>query len=241
MKVLPGRIAGAVALPATMVFFSVLATAHVTLRPTQPLHPGAFATVSLVVPNERHVDTTRITLEVPEPFLKAGGRLSRVQFPPGWQVNLEKEDKPGEVYRQEQEERAQREARREGGAKSQTEEERREQKALDELRKKWIKKATFEGATIPPDGFMTFSLSFELPLQPGKYQFSATQTFADGKELSWSEVAERAEHPTPSIVVERSSRFPSAALLLACAALLLSLLQFVRGRVHQNKFARMGK
>src|SRR5437763_920233 len=79
--------------------------AHVTLRPNQSLRPGGYATVSLVVPNERHVDTTKVTLEVPEAFLKAGGRLSRVEFPAGWKVTLDKEDKPGDIYRQETEQR----------------------------------------------------------------------------------------------------------------------------------------
>ena len=47
--------------------------AHVTLRTNQPLKSGSYATLILNVPNEWSVDNTKITLEIPEAFLKAGG------------------------------------------------------------------------------------------------------------------------------------------------------------------------
>ena len=64
--------------------------AHVTLRTEKPLRPGGSAQIYMVVPNEWNADTTQITLEVPDAFLKAGGRLSRVDFPSGWQVVFQK-------------------------------------------------------------------------------------------------------------------------------------------------------
>ena len=84
------------------------ASAHVTLQTQRPLIPGRSATVQLVVPTERPIETTKVSLEVPDAFLKAGGRLSRIQFPSGWQVEIIKEDKPADVYSQEMKERAER-------------------------------------------------------------------------------------------------------------------------------------
>src|SRR5689334_9403255 len=88
--------------------------AHVTLRTGQPLKTGAYATITVNVPNEWSVDNTKITLEVPEAFLKAGGRISGIEYPPGWQISVEKEDKPGDIYQKESESRAKRQADRQG-------------------------------------------------------------------------------------------------------------------------------
>ncbi len=212
--------------------------AHVTLRPTQPLRPKGFANVSLVVPNERHVDTTKISLEVPQAFLKAGGRLSRVEYPPGWQVTLDKEDKPGDVYRNEIDERSKRQADAErSGKPGKTEAEKQEQTVLDELRKKWIKKVTFEGGSIPPDGFKTFLLSFELPDTAGEFRFPAVQVYSDGKEVSWSELVQGAEHPAASIVVERPGVLPSMALPILTSLLLLAVIAqfFLMARLRKKE------
>ena len=205
--------------------------AHVTLRTSQPLKSGSFATLSLNVPNEWSVDNTKITLEVPEAFLKAGGRISGIEYPPGWQITVDKEDKPGDIYQKESETRAKRQADRQGGTEHasdvpKSDQEKRGQGALDEMRKKWIKKITFEGA-IPPEAFKAFQLSFQLPDQPGKYQFAAVQTYSDGKEVSWSELVEGAEHPAPSITVEGKYSMPSPALLIAILALILAVAQTV--------------
>ena len=214
--------------------------AHVTLRPTQPLRPKGFANVNLVVPNERHVDTIRVSLEVPDAFLKAGGRLSRVEYPPGWQVRIEKQDKPGEVYSREMDDRSKRQASNTGPKPPKSESEQQEQKILDELRKKWIKKITFEGGSIPPDGFKTFLLSFELPEAPGEFRFSAVQSYADGKDVSWSEMVQGAEHPAASIAVEKQPfDLGSLGFPLALLALLLALLQpivrFVKGSQDRER------
>ena len=83
-------------------------SAHVTIRATGPLPPSSYATVSLVVPNERLVETARVVVEVPDDFLQAGGRISRVEFLPDWTVRLEKEEKPADIYTKEMDERAKR-------------------------------------------------------------------------------------------------------------------------------------
>ena len=89
---------------------------------------------------------------------------------------MEKADKPGEIYRSESEARTKRQADRQVRTDHATEapktDQKRGQDALDEMRKKWIKKITFEGA-IPPEAFKGFQLSFQVPDQPGKYQFAA--------------------------------------------------------------------
>ena len=214
--------------------------AHVTLRPTQPLRPKGFANVNLVVPNERHVDTIRISLEVPEAFLKAGGRLSRVEYPPGWQVRIEKQDKPGEVYSREMDDRSKRQASSTSPKPPKSESEQQEEKKLDELRKKWIKKITFEGGSIPPDGFKSFLLNFELPDAPGEFRFAAVQSYADGKDVSWSEMVQGAEHPAATLAIEKQSYdLGSMAFPLALLALLLALLQpiirFMKGSQDRER------
>ncbi|MSO20125.1 MAG: DUF1775 domain-containing protein [Acidobacteria bacterium] len=179
--------------------------AHVTLRPAQPLVPGGYATVNLNVPSERHVGTVSVTLEVPDAFLNAGGRLSRVEFPAGWEVKFEKQNKPGEVYEQEMNERSEREpSQPQPGAggpsdQAQTPEQMQEAQVMDEARKQWIKRVTFSGGSIPPDGFKNFLLSFQMPKQLGTFRFPATQVYEDGKEVAWTELVEGAERPAPAL------------------------------------------
>jgi uncharacterized protein YcnI len=230
--------AALVAVLGAIMFSPKAGLAHVTLRTTQPLKPSSFATITLNAPNEWSVDNTKITLEVPEAFLKAGGRISGIEYPPGWQIHVEKEDKPGDIYQKETETRAKRQADRQGGTEHATEapksdQEKQGQDALDEMRKKWIKKITFEGV-IPPEAFKAFQLSLQLPDQPGKYQFSAIQTYSDGKEVSWSELVEGAEHPAPSITVEREYSLPSTPLIISILALLIALTQLVFRSKHQR-------
>ncbi len=200
-----------------IVFFQGPAWAHVTLRSNQPLRPGSFsATLSLVVPNERHVPVTRISLEVPEAFRMQGGRLRSVEHPAGWEVRIEKQDKPEEIYRRELEQRAGREAQT-----ATTGEERQEEEIQNELLKQWITKVSFEDGSIPPDGSKQFLLTFQLPDEPGKYFFPTLQVFADGTELSWSGVVEGAERPAASIVIERQYGLPHLVFLVAALALLI--------------------
>jgi uncharacterized protein YcnI len=231
-------IAAALALPQS-------APAHVTLQASQPLRPGAsFSNITLNVPNERHVDNTKVTLEIPEAFLKAGGRLNRLIYPAGWTVTLEKKDKPSDVYNRESEERAQRDAeRREAAGEHGTvtpESSSEEQQAMDEKRKKWITKVTFEGGVIPPDGFQHFQLSFQMPEEPGRYRFAAVQTYADGTEVSWSELVEGAEHPAATLNVQTPPWLSYADLPLALSilALLIAVFAFFRkSRALKNETA----
>ena len=174
--------------------------AHVTLRPAQPLLPGGYATVNLNVPTERHVPTVSVTLEVPDAFLQAGGRLSRVEYPAGWEVKFEKQEKPGDVLQKETTERNERQSA--SGNAQKTPEELAEDQAMNELRKQWIKRVTFSGGSIPPDGFKNFLLSFQMPEQPGSFRFPATQIYEDGKEVGWTELVEGAERPAPTLAIE---------------------------------------
>jgi len=204
---------------------AALGRAHVTLRPNQPLAPGGYANVSMNVPNERHVNTVSVTLEIPEAFLKAGGRLNRVEYPAGWEVKIEKEDKPGDVYEKEMDDRKKRQesSAQTGTAAADSAREPvdpEEEEIMNELRKRWIKKVTFTGGPITPDGFKIFLLSFQLPPQPGSFRFPAVQTYADGKEVAWSELVEGAEHPAPTLTIENPSRLPSPTVI---GAILLAL------------------
>ena len=223
---------------AALALVASAAWAHVTLRPNQPLRPGGYAEISMVVPTERSVDTVRVTLEVPEAFLKAGGRLSRVEYPSGWQVKIDKEDKPGEIYAREMDQRAERNNDAEHvAAPAETLAEQKEEQISSEMRRKWIKKVTFEGGSIPPDGFKVFSLDFQLPDRPGEYRFPAVQTYADGVDVSWSELVQGAQHPAPAIVLEQtrdSRNFPNLALPLSSLALLVSLVLLIKRSGKQS-------
>ena len=167
-----------------------------------------------------------MSLEIPEAFRKAGGRLNRVEYPAGWAVTIEKEDKPGDVYQKEMDDRRQ---RREASATSgsaaadSTKEpvDPQEEEIMNELRKQWIKKITFSGGSITPDGFKIFQLSFQLPEQPGSFRFPAVQSYEDGKEVSWSELVEGAEHPAPTLAIERPNRMPSTTTIAAAVLALL--------------------
>lgn len=206
--------------------------AHVTFRPNQPLRPGGYAEISMVVPTERSVDTVRVSLEIPEAFLKAGGRLSRVDFPAGWQVKIDREDKPGEIYAREMDQRAKRNSDTEhNAAPAKTPTKQKEEQISNEMRRKWIKKVTFEGGSIPPDGYKVFSLQFQLPDRPGEYRFPAVQTYADGVDVSWSELVSGAQHPAPALVLEQKSGgrdFTNLSLPLSGFALLASLALLIK-------------
>lgn len=211
---------------------AVGAQAHVTLRPAQPLQAGGYATVNLNVPTERHVPTVSVTLEVPDAFLQAGGRLSRVEYPPGWEVKFEKQEKPGDVLQKETTERGERGASS-GGAAS-TPEQAAEDEAMNELRKLWIKRVTFSGGSIPPDGFKNFLLSFQMPEQPGSFRFPATQVYEDGKEVGWTELVEGAEHPAPALAIEAAKSSSGLARygLLVVGALALLAIGWALGRAQ---------
>lgn len=203
--------------------------AHVTFRLNQTLRPGGSAEIGVVVPTERSVDTVRVSLEVPEAFLKAGGRLSRVDFPAGWHVKIDREDKPGEIYAQEMDQRAKGTSDTEhNAAPAKTAAEQKEEQVANEMRRTWIKKVTFEGGSIPPDGYKVFSIEFQLPNGPGEYRFPAVQTYADGVDVSWSELVPGAQHPAPAIVIDQEEQksqareFPNLALLLSGLALVVS-------------------
>jgi uncharacterized protein YcnI len=198
--------------------------AHVTFRPNQPLRPKGSAEVLMVVPTERPVATIRVSIEVPDAFLKAGGRLSRVDFPAGWQVRIEKEDKPDDIYSKEETARTARGAAEPDQAQPSSAQS-PEQIASD-ARRKWIKRVTFEGGAIPPDGFKDFLLSFQLPEAPGEYHFSALQTYASGEEVSWSELVKGAAHPAPTLLLAPEKQAQSSLnwpLILSGAALAVAL------------------
>ena len=189
-------------LAAVIVLLSGAAWAHVTLRPTQPFPAGGAADITMRVPTERTVATVSVSLEVPDAFLKAGGRLSRLDFPAGWQVKITREDKPRDIYASEMDQRAKRNADAAHAAPApKTPAEKKEQEREEEMRRTWIKKVTFEGGSIPPDGFKAFALELQLPNEPGIYRFPAIQTYADGVQVSWSDLVEGAPHPAPTLVV----------------------------------------
>jgi hypothetical protein len=189
-----------------LVFGAVLlggvSWAHVTFRPNQAFPAGGSADITMMVPTERAVGTVSVSIEVPDAFLKAGGRLSRLDFPAGWQVKIDREDKPGDVYASEMDQRAKRNADPGHVAPPpKTPAEKKEQDLEDQMRRKWIKKVTFAGGMIPPDGFKAFSLELQLPTQPGVFRFPAIQTYADGVQVSWTDLVEGAPHPAPTLVV----------------------------------------
>lgn len=232
--------AGILAILAATVLFPGAIWAHITLRPEERLKPGIYAArIRISVPNERHVATTRITLEVPEDFRRAGGRLNWVEQPVGWEVRIEKEAKPVEIYKRDLEVRAKREERRAGAQAAKTEEERREDEIRNESLKNWITRVTFEGGSIPPDSSKEFVVTFRLPDRVGRYYFPSLQGFADGKETSWSEriEGEAAEHQAPSVVVQPAYDIRLLALLGATLVLVFLLVQPVK-RYRQWKKAQ---
>lgn len=184
---------------AVVVLLANAAWAHVTFRPNQPFPAGTSADITMMVPTERAVGTVSVSLEVPEAFLKAGGRLSRLDFPAGWQVKIDREDKPGDIYTSEMNKRNADPGH--AAPTPKTPAEKKEQELEEEMRRKWIKRVTFEGGVIPPDGFKAFSLELQLPTEPGVYRFPAVQTYADGVQVSWSDLVEGAPHPAPTLVV----------------------------------------
>jgi len=196
--------------------------AHVTIRTTGRLTPSGYATVNLTVPNERHVDTVSVVLEVPEAFLLAGGRVSRVEYPSDWTVRLEKEEKPADVYSRETADRAERDRVRREAATDHVppddETARAERELMDQLRRQWIKRVIFESGAIPPDGFREFRLSLQIPDTAGRYRFPATQIYADGKKVGWTQLVEGAERPAPELVIEGSSWTNYAWLVVVVAA-----------------------
>jgi hypothetical protein len=99
---------------------------------------------------------------------------------------------------------------------------------MSDMRRKWIKRVTFEGGTIPPDGFKDFLLSFQLPETPGEYRFSAVQTYADGSQVSWSELVKGAAHPAPTLMLAAENAETHSTvnwpLILSGAALAAALI-----------------
>jgi uncharacterized protein YcnI len=216
--------------------FVVLQTAldaHVTLRTAGALAPSGYATVSLSVPTERPVATTRVVLDVPDDFLEAGGRISRLEFPANWMVTLEKAEMPADVYEKESADRRARagdRAQGEHAADATDAQAERETAVLEEARRKWIKRIVFEGGRIPVDGFAEFRLSIVVPDKAGQYRFPATQVYEDGREVKWAELVEGAQRPAPTLIVAAPPGtlgtywWPvvgTTALVLALASLLL--------------------
>jgi hypothetical protein len=210
--------------------------AHVTIRTAGPLPPSGFATITVAVPTERPVPTTRVVLDVPDDFLQAGGRVSRLEFPPNWTVTLDKADMPAEVYEEEAAARQARTAARapaDHGTTHQDPAAEREAAAMDEARRKWIKRVVFDGGSIPVDGFAEFRLSIVVPTRPGRYRFPATQVYEDGKEVKWVELVEGAERPAPTLAVEAPPAVPAMASVspaLSIVALVVAAAALVRRR-----------
>jgi len=192
----------ALTLIAAITLLAAASWAHVTFRPNQPFPAGGSADITMMVPTERAVGTVSVSLEAPEVFLKAGGRISRLDFPAGWHVKIDREDKPGDIYARETDQRAKRNADPGHVAPpAKTPAEKKEQELEEEMRRTWIKKVTFEGGVIPPDGYKAFSLELQLPTEAGVYRFPAVQTYADGVQVSWTDLVEGAPHPAPTLIV----------------------------------------
>jgi hypothetical protein len=152
-----------------------------------------------------------------------------VEYPAGWEVKFEKQEKPGDVLQKETTERG---ATSSGAAS--TPEQTAEDEAMNELRKLWIKRVTFSGGSIPPDGFKNFLLSFQMPEQPGSFRFPATQVYEDGKEVGWTELVEGAEHPAPALAVPTANSSSALARygLLVVGALALLAIGWALGRAQ---------
>ena len=203
--------------------------AHVTMRASGPLSPSGTATISLVVPNERYVDTTRVVVEVPDDFLRSGGRITRIEYPADFKTRLEKEDIPADIYSKEAAARKARAARQTPAAESAqgaAPQAQQEQEMLEQMRRKWIKRVVFEEGTIPPDGFKEFRLTVQLPTTPGHYRFPAIQLYSDGKEVAWTQLVPGAERPAPELFVEERPRqaaayiWPTGAIVVVLAVAL---------------------
>jgi hypothetical protein len=207
MSVLSSRISQVLAVGIGIATLAASSWAHVTFKPNEPFEAGGSAYITMVVPTERAVATVRVTLELPEAFLKAGGRLSRLEFPAGWQVKIDREDKPGDIYAREMDQRAKRSSDSDhNAAPAKTAAEKKEELLENEMRRKWIKRVTFEGGSIPPDGFKAFSLQMQLPTEPGVYRIPAVQTYADGAKVSWTQLVEGAPYPAPAIVIQQKTK-----------------------------------
>jgi hypothetical protein len=223
-----------------VVGFGPVLAAHVTLRPATPLVPAGYGTVMLSVPTERHVDTSRLVLDVPDDFLRAGGRISRLEYPQGWKVTLEKQEIPNEIYADETAARKQRRA--EAAAfddhpvtPADTAEAQSEEAAMEDLRRKWIKRVIFDGGAIPPDGFAEFRLSVLVPREPGLYRFPATQVYSDGKEVGWTQLVEGAPRPAPMLIVEQRSPWTAYVWpALTVLALVTSFAALLKRRVPRS-------
>ena len=101
----------AVVFLAVTFFLCGSAWPHVTFRSQEALYPRQRSTILLHVPNERSVEISKVILEVPDAFLKTGGRVEQVQAPPGWEAVVEKQDKPPDVLAEDQNRAGEREAR----------------------------------------------------------------------------------------------------------------------------------
>ncbi len=108
MRMLSLRVSRVMTVGLGISILASAAWAHVTFKPNQQFEAGGSADINMVVPTERAVATVKVTLELPDAFLKAGGRLSRIDFPTGWQVKIDREDKPGDIYAGEMDQRAKR-------------------------------------------------------------------------------------------------------------------------------------
>jgi len=197
--------------PLAVLVCAFVCPAHVTIQTDRPLQPHTTVRINIVVPNESDTDTTQVSLEVPDAFLSAGGRLSRVDFPAGWQVNIEKEDQattaaPADPVHD----------------------------ARESSRRARIKKVTFSGGAIPPDGYKIFNVELQLPDQPGQFRFPAVQTYTGGKVISWSELVPDAAHPAPTLNIQQPVASASLIsenlpLLLSAAALALAVISLFMG------------
>ena len=195
-----------------IAFLTQSVAAHVTFQTDRPIYPRGYARIDVVVPNESNTDTTEVTVTVPDAFIAAGGRLSRVEFPSGWQVKLDKEDA--------------------GSANSSHDSDSHDTGSASA--KPVIKQVTFAGGSIPPDGYDVFHIQFQVPNQPGQFRFPSVQTYAGGKVVSWSELVPGAAHPAPTLTIlkEPSSLWTIAnlALILSVLAILISAFQAFRRR-----------
>lgn len=67
----------------TLLLFSAVASAHVTVAPSQST-TGAWETYTLKVPSEKDVATVRIDLRIPE-----GAEFKQYEPTPGWEVTID--------------------------------------------------------------------------------------------------------------------------------------------------------